>query len=357
MSTILIAMFSPATSNKIYFGLKNRGHICFEATDPSSMHKLIQTHNIDILLIAINKNESVLTSFVKTLKNTPNYQDIPVIVVMDQSNIGDIDTMFGIGADECISKPFKLATLLTKTEEVIKKGVSKTNKDDNPIPEELQAHLDRISTEGRLLGDITEVFTGVSVSDPKAKRLSSPGPDWTPIIVNSAIEPFKVGSDREYVLMRKDLMRHMPKKEEYHVLEKVLIKRTVSPLAAAVDTSRTAFSSELYGIHTVKDFSCASLACILNSRYSHFFFQRGRPPSDGLKGVYLSKADIQSLPTIIPDLNDQKKLATLYHEISRISTKSGSIERTRILKKINILIFAIFGIDDAGIKLFNSLHF
>lgn len=354
-------MFSPSISNKIYFGLTNRGHDCLEATDPKRMKKIIQTTKIDLLLIAINKNEQVLCSFVKSFKFTPDYKNIPVIVVMDKSNIGDIDEMFKVGADECISKPFKLASLMAKVESTIAKGVATTDKDLNPIPEQLKDYLDKIVANGRILGDLSEIYTGASVSDNKARRLSSPGSDWTPIINNSAIKPFSISSEREFILMRKDLMRHMPKAEEYNVPEKVLFKRTVSPLAAAVDNTQTAFSSEIYGIQTVKDFSCASLACILNSRYSHFYFQRCRPPTDGLRSIYLSKSDIHSLPLIVPDRKDQQKLNALYREINGTLTptliKSSSTLRVKILKQINNLIFSILEIDEAGIKIFNSLHF
>ena len=361
MSKILLAMFSPATSDKIHFGLTNRDHTCLEAADPTSLKRAIQTNSVDLILIAVNHNEKILKSFITAVKNTEEYQHIPVIAVIDKSSIGEIDSMFRAGADECISKPFKLSNLLTKIDTILKEGVTQPKNNINTVPDLLHEHLERIKEEGRLLGDIAEVSSGISVSDHKARRLSSPGSDWIPMVINEAVNPFYVSNEREYILLRKNLVRRVPPENEYKTEEKVLLRRSLTPLTAAVDTSRTIFSTELYGIQTAKGFSCSSLACILNSRYATFYFHRCRPPAEGLRSIYLSKSDIQQLPILIPSPKDQKQLDTFYKEISLVNSgfarNNPMMQRVNILAAINNLVFKIMGIDDAGIKVFNSLHF
>lgn len=361
MPEILLAMFSPSISSKIYFGLTNRGFNCIEVADPQSMKNAVTSNKLDLIIISINHNENILKSFITALKNTEKFAKIPVLAVLNKSNIGEIDSVFNAGADECLSKPFKMTILLSKAEELIKSGISPVNNNERLIPETLEKHIERIKSEGRILGDISEIYTGASVSDHKAKRLSSPGSDWTPIIISEAIEPFYVGDEREFILMRKNLMRKIPQKKEYYVDEKVLLKRTVSPLAAAVDTTRTAFSSTLYCIQTAKGLSCSSLACILNSRYASFYFQRCRSCPDDLRSVYLSKSDVQQLPIILPNKKEQAILDKLYNEVAEINSKftgkNKVVERLKATTAINNLVFKILGIDEAGIKIFNALHF
>ena len=361
MATILIAMFSPATSDKIHFALSNREHACLEATDPQSLKKTLQSNSIDLILIAVNHHEKILKSFITAVKNTEEYQHIPIIAVINKSSIGEIDSMFHDGADECISKPFKLSSLLTKIDTILQEGVTKPADNINTVPEILETHIERIKAEGRQLGDIAEVSGGISVSDHKARRLSSPGSEWIPMIINEAVNPFYLGNEREYILLRKNLVRRVPPEEEYNIPEKILLRRSLTPLTAAVDTSRTIFSSELYGIQTAKGLTCSSLACILNSRYATFYFHRCRPPADGLRSIYLSKSDIQQLPLFIPTQKEQKQLDIFYKEISLVSSgitgNNPLMQRINILTAINSLIFKIMGIDEAGIKVFNSLHF
>ncbi len=361
MATILTAMFSPSAADKIYFGLVNRGHRCINVADPFNLKSTVMSARFDLVLIGINQNEEILKSFITAFKNTDQFKDIPLVAVVNKSSIGEIDSMFKAGADECISKPFKLADLLAKIDNILEKGLPDTNKEDNPIPEILQEHIERIKDEGRPLGDIAEVCTGVSTIDSKAKRLSSPGIEWLPMVINEAVSPFLIGSEREFVLMRKNLIRRIPDKDEYYVEEKVLIKRTLTPLAAAVDTSMNIFSSELYGVQPAKGLSCRSLSCILNSRFTSFFFHRCRPPADDLRSIYLSKSDIQQLPLLVPERKEQKKLDKLYDEISLInqlhSNKTKVTERVNLLKDMNNIIFKTFGITEPAIKVFNSLHF
>ncbi len=361
MPKILLGMFSPAISDKISFGLYNRGYNCLVASDPLSLKDLVQHNEVSLLIIEINHNENILKSFIKALKNTKKYQQIPILVVINKSSVAEIDEMFRIGADDCMSKPFKLASLLAKAETILNEGVPKTDIDNNPIPEVIQKSIEKIKEEGRLLGDVSEIFIGASVSDPKARRLSSPGSEWTPIIVNEAVAPFYVGKEREYILIRKHLIRHTPKESEYAVEEKILLKRTLNPFAAAVDTSQEIFSSELYAIQTAKGLSCPSLACILNSRYANFYFQRCRLPAEGLRSIYLTKSDIQQLPIIIPKPKQQNKLEEFYTELAKITKKNkdskDTMKQTKTLKKMNSYIFKIFNINDEAIAAFNSLHF
>ena len=62
-----------------------------------------------------------------------------------------------------------MTVLLSKAEELIKNGISPVNNNERLIPKTLEKHIERIKSEGRILGDISEIYTGASVSDHKAK--------------------------------------------------------------------------------------------------------------------------------------------------------------------------------------------
>ncbi|GHT04650.1 hypothetical protein FACS1894139_07140 [Planctomycetales bacterium] len=234
---------------------------------------------------------------------------------------------------------------------------SEKNKPQFAAPEVLQKRLAAIAADGRLLGDVAEIFTGVMPRE-NFRRFAAPTPDWRAVLTAGAVDNFYVTAEREYYLLRRDAVSRVPHPDEYAVPEKVLVRRAANPLTAALDTTQLPYNGELYGIITVTGLAPGYLACVLNSRYAKFFFAYQRPAGAGLRGVYLTKYDLEALPLVIAAPKEQKYLSDLARQISAIPPdETQLLSRAKLLNEINKQIFHLYGFGNKEISQLAELRY
>lgn len=357
MPDILIACFLPDAEAKIIAGLRQRGHRAVSVPGPAELRASLEREQWDVLAVAINPEDDWLAPFFEELRAHPRTAKLPVLAALPKVGMGEIEKMFALGVNECLTRPFRIGMILDKIGEL-----TTGNKVETPqFPSVIVKVMQTVLEEGRRLGDVTEIFPGVSVHDPRARRMACISPEWLPAITEDAISPFSIGQEREFYLLRRDLVSRLPKPEEYDCEEKILLKRTYNPPCAALDHTHSLYSSALYGIRTVKGLSCGYLCCVLNSRFAQFYFGRYRPPAEGLRGVYLSRADIEAFPFAIPPEKEQKKFIDTAKRLATlpVTTRNPNrlIERGKLLGEMNRALFRIHGFDDEAVNALAGLHF
>lgn len=355
VARVLCAGFDTGATAKIMDGLRLRGHEAVYALQRKDIQRALSGGGWDAIIISATPEEAWISP---VLEQFHAHHKAGILAVIPASNMAVIEKLFQVGVSDCITRPFKVGALLDKAEALLAGGQPVHGQE---LPELLRKTMDNILLNGRRLGDVAEVSGGVAVHDPRARRVVCPGPEWTPVIIEEAINQFFLGEEREFYMLRRDLVSRMPRPEEYDCPEKILLRRSLTPISASLDTSAMPFSAGVYGVQTVKGLSCGYLCCLLNSRYCQFYFSRYRPPAEGLRGVYLSRADIESLPFVIPDMAEQMPLAQMAHQLSLINPHtrhpSRLIERGKLLGEMNRAIFDLQGFTAEALRELSELHF
>ncbi len=360
MAQILFAGFSPDSAATCLAGLELRGHGGHSANDGAELRELLRRQRWDLLVLSFTPEDDWVGIFLAELRSKARTAELPVLAVIPALQMNQIEDIFRLGVSECVTRPFRVGALLDKMLALLD-GEAVTVPRRVELPDVLEKTMLSLCQDGRRLGDVSEIFNGVQAHDPKARRLTCPSPEWTPAAAEEAVTPFHLGEEREFFLMRKDLMARLPRQEEYDCPEKLLVRRTFTPVSAAVDRQQLIFTSGLYGIQTVKGFSCAYLCALLNSRYGQFYFSRYRPPAEGLKGVYLSRADLEAFPLLIPSPKEQKPLEQIVQKLSVMlpggTNPTKLIERGKLLGELNRRVFASMKFSDAAVRTLTELHY
>lgn len=362
MARFLFAGFSPESAATCLAGLELRGHEGYAARDGAELRELLRKQKWDLLTLSFAPEDDWVGIFLAELRGHARTAELPVLAVIPALQMNQIEEIFRLGVTECVTRPFRVGALLDKMQAVMEgepQAVATPRKAE--LPDVIERTMQALIDDGRRLGDVSEISNGVQAHDPKARRLTCPSTDWTPAVAEEAVTPFHLGEEREFFLMRKDLMARLPRQEEYDCPEKVLLKKTLNPICAAVDRQQLIFTHGLYGIQTVKGFSSAYLCALLNSRYGQFYFSRYRPPAEGLKGVYLSRGDLEAMPLRIPSPKEQKPVEQIVQRLSILlpgSTNSAKlIERGKLLGELNRTIFSQLGFNDDAVRTLTELHY
>lgn len=112
--SILIVEDDPSTQNLIKYFLKNRYEIHF-AESVSEAKEAIQKNSIDLVLLdlSLKGNEDGL-DFVKYLRKSKQWKQLPVIATTAHAFISDKDRCLDIGCNDYLTKPIKMDLLLEK---------------------------------------------------------------------------------------------------------------------------------------------------------------------------------------------------------------------------------------------------
>lgn len=361
---ILITLFEKAVSNGFAHALSERGHTTMIVAVNDLRAQLKAPP--DLLFFDYASADVEFLHLIKNIKDAPSTATIKILAANNAGTLGEMEKLFLCGVDECVTRPFTIDDVISKIEKLSTannpaKTVSIDNTIYNQVPEALHKRVEEIRDDGRLLGDIAEIYTGVAAQGSRGHRLLCPSSDWSATLTEKSVEAFFVNPEREYYLFRKNAVKRIPETYEYNVAEKVLVRRIMSPLVAALDTTRLPFSSDLFGIVTVKGLDPGYLACIFNSRLANFYFHRYRPPASGVHGVYFSRLDLEALPIIIVKPREQAVLTNYAHQLATIPPQTKNDEkkllRNKILTEMNKQLFKIYGFTDDEVKLLGTLHY
>lgn len=82
-----------------------------EAANGFEALRLLPREHVDLIFTDINMPDINGLELISYLRNNPNYQHIPVIIITTEGRQGDIEKGKMLGANEYIVKPFDCADL------------------------------------------------------------------------------------------------------------------------------------------------------------------------------------------------------------------------------------------------------
>lgn len=110
--TVLIADDSRAMRAMLTSTIESLGEInIIEACSGFEALRLLPRESVDLILTDINMPDINGLELISYLRNNPNYQDIPVIIISTEGSQKDIDRGKLLGANEYVVKPFDPAML------------------------------------------------------------------------------------------------------------------------------------------------------------------------------------------------------------------------------------------------------
>ena len=123
------------------YALKNSGFETIGLADGTAFYKALDKKIPDIVLLDIMLPQDDGLHILKKIRSTPQYSDIPVIMVTAKTS--EIDAVKGLdmGADDYITKPFGVMELVSRVKAILRR----TEKRAKPILEYKNIELD----EGR----------------------------------------------------------------------------------------------------------------------------------------------------------------------------------------------------------------
>ena len=115
MSTynVLVVEDSPTMRQLIVFALKRiRGLKIVEANDGVDGLKKISAEKFDLILTDINMPIMDGLKLVSLVRNDPNYQDVPIVIITTEGASEDKERAMAIGANDYITKPIQTTNII-----------------------------------------------------------------------------------------------------------------------------------------------------------------------------------------------------------------------------------------------------
>jgi len=124
---VLVADDSRNIINLIRYNFEKKGYSVIEAYDGEEAVKKVLSEKPDIIILDINMPVKDGFEVCKMLRNTPQTLNVPIIILSARSKEFDKLTGFGLGADDYITKPFKIEELVERADSLLtgRKGVAK----------------------------------------------------------------------------------------------------------------------------------------------------------------------------------------------------------------------------------------
>lgn len=362
MGRILLIDDNQDSVGQIRGGLSRMGHEVVESSGADAGYAIARRISPDAVVLNMDLADGRSRDLCQKLHTGKKTADIPVVALSSSCNMGEVEKIFSLGARACFSRPINIKHLVKKIDELLAGELPEEGGDSLDAPPELRAvFTNALQTNGGRLGDMAEVFHGVSVRDHTFRRMAPPADNWWPVITEDLIAPFTVAPSETYVRFDRVGLLRVPDRDEYNLPQKVVLSRTAPPVAAALDRSRMPVSAGVYSIVPARGLEPAYLTCLLGSRLMDFYFNRIRPLGSNPGGTFLRAVDIEAVPVIVADSTMQARFVPLerdLHEIGhRPRTQAGRIQRARILKTLNELVFGIYGLDDGLVHRLSELHF
>lgn len=104
--TILVAEDSSSVRKFISLALKIKGYTIITATDGMEALEMLPKEKIDLLITDLNMPNVDGIKLIKTLRENPEYDKLPIIILSSLSRDEDINTGLGAGANSYLIKPF-----------------------------------------------------------------------------------------------------------------------------------------------------------------------------------------------------------------------------------------------------------
>jgi two-component system chemotaxis response regulator CheY len=104
--TILVAEDSASVRKFISLALKIKGYTIIPTSDGMEALEMLPKQTIDLLITDLNMPNVDGIKLIKTIRQDPLYENLPIIILSSLSKDEDINTGLGAGANSYLIKPF-----------------------------------------------------------------------------------------------------------------------------------------------------------------------------------------------------------------------------------------------------------
>ncbi len=118
--TFMIVEDSPTMRQLLAFTLKRfKGARILEAGDGVEALKKLNQEKADLLIVDINMPVMDGLKLISVLRQSPEYQDVPIVIVTTEGAEEDRKRALALGADAYIAKPVHASTLIQTIEQLL----------------------------------------------------------------------------------------------------------------------------------------------------------------------------------------------------------------------------------------------
>lgn len=104
--TILAVDDSEAIRKFILLAFKMQSFKMLIASDGMEALEILPSHNVDLLITDLNMPNVDGFELIKTVRENPNYADLPIIILSSLADDRDIQRGLSLGANSYLIKPF-----------------------------------------------------------------------------------------------------------------------------------------------------------------------------------------------------------------------------------------------------------
>lgn len=358
MPNILIFLIDAEVRYKTASLLKKETFDIFETDSFDETIDKIKSENFDAIVVGDSIQQPSGSELCKIIREETAEQNPAIIYLCNSNNISIVENLFTSGANTIVSPPFKEKMVLNKIKEALGSAGEEVPEGLKP-PQILKDVYDQIIAEGKELGDVSEIFSGIATRD-NSKYLSEVRrtDQWKPIISHAEINPFEIGETQKFVFYEPRMLLRVPR-EEIMKTSKVIVGRNAPPIIAAIDRDRMLTDLSVYNIVPVEGLTLEYICAYLNSRIMDFFFRRIRPLKTVAEiGSVLRTVDLEAIPIIIPSASTQKKVTKIVRELeaNQLGLRSKP-KKIRALANMHKMLFDIFGFNKEAVDRLTSLNF
>jgi two-component system chemotaxis response regulator CheY len=117
---VLVVEDSPTMRQLIVFALKRiRNFQIVEANDGVDGLKKLSADKFDLILTDINMPIMDGLKLVSMVRNDPNYNDVPIIIITTEGATEDRERALALGANEYITKPIQTTQILETVKKLL----------------------------------------------------------------------------------------------------------------------------------------------------------------------------------------------------------------------------------------------
>lgn len=128
MPLIIYAEDDPLMGEIVRETLAEDGHIVGIVPDGNQALAAIKAKKPDLVILDCSMPELPGVEVLRKLRLSPEFYDMPVLMLTARTSINDMDLAFQAGADDYLKKPFEPAELLNAVEDLLKASNRKPRK-------------------------------------------------------------------------------------------------------------------------------------------------------------------------------------------------------------------------------------
>lgn len=147
MYTILVVDDEVTIREMLRFNLARNGFNVLDSSNTAQAKQIIKKQHPNLVLLDIMLPGQSGTDLIRELRNIPETQDIPIIMLTAKDTEQDKINCLNLGADDYISKPFSPAELIARINSLLRRVKIDKNKNQCDQHQFLDLHLNSDTCE------------------------------------------------------------------------------------------------------------------------------------------------------------------------------------------------------------------